>query len=80
MNGEKREVKVLVTQWYLILCDPYGLQPTRFLCSWNSPGKKTGMGSHSLFQGIFRTYGLNLGLLQCQQILYCLSHQGSATS
>ena len=23
---------------------PYGLQPTRFLCPWDSPGKKTGAG------------------------------------
>ena len=35
------------------------------------------MGSHSLLQGIFPTQGLNPGLLHCQQILYCLSHQGS---
>ena len=27
--------------------------------------------------GIFLTQGLNLGLLHCRQILYCLSHQGS---
>ena len=32
---------------------------------------------HSLLQGIFLTQGLNLGLLHCRQILYCLSHQGS---
>ena len=29
----------------------------------------------SLLQGIFLTQRLNLGLLQCRQILYCLSHQ-----
>ena len=28
-------------------------------------------------QGIFPTQGLDLGLLHCRQILYCLSHQGS---
>ena len=38
-----------------------------------------GMGNHSLLQGIFPTQGLNLGLLQYRQILYCLSHQGSLT-
>ena len=27
-----------------------------------------------LFQGIFPTQGLNLGLLHCRQILHCLSH------
>ena len=29
---------------------PHGLQPTRHLCPWNSPGKNTGVGSHSLLQ------------------------------
>ena len=32
---------------------------------------------HSLLQEIFLTQGLNLGLLHCRQILYCLNHQGS---
>ena len=56
---------------------PWGLQPTKFLYPWNSPGKNTGVGSHSFLQGIFPTQGSNLGLLYCGQILYCLSHQGS---
>ena len=43
----------------------------------NSPGQNTGMGSHSILQGIFLTQGLNPGLLHCRQILYQLSHQGS---
>ena len=37
----------------------------------------SGLDFHSLLQGIFTTQGLNLGLLYCRQILYCLSHQGS---
>ena len=41
---------------------------------WNSPGKNTGMGNHSLLQGIFPTRGLNPSLLHCRQILYHLSH------
>ena len=45
--------------------------------SWNSPGQNTGVGSLSLLQGIFPTQGLNPGLLQCRQILYQLSYQGS---
>ena len=28
----------------------YGLQPTRLLCPWNSPGKNTGVGCHFLLQ------------------------------
>ena len=45
--------------------------------SMNSPGKNTGVGSHSLLQGIFPIQKLNLGLLNCWWILYHLSHQGS---
>ena len=56
---------------------PHGLYPTRLLCPWNSPGQSTGVGSHSLLQGILPTQGLNPGLLHCGWILYCLSHQGS---
>ena len=51
--------------------------PARLLCPWNSPGKNTGVGSHSLLQGVFLTQGSNLGLLHCRQILYHLSHQGT---
>ena len=40
------------------------------LCPWDSLDKNTGVGSHSLLQGIFRTQGLNLGLLYYRQILY----------
>ena len=47
------------------------------LCSWNSPGKNTGVGSQSLLQGILPTQGSNLGLLHYRQILYHLSHQES---
>ena len=56
---------------------PHGLQPTRLLCPWDSPGKNTGVGYHSLLQGILPTQGSNPSLLHCRQILYCLSHQGS---
>ena len=37
----------------------HGLQSVRLLCPWNSPGKNTGVGSHSLLQGIFLIQGLN---------------------
>ena len=36
---------------------------TRLLCPWDSPGKNTGVGSHSLLQGIFPTQGSNPSLL-----------------
>ena len=34
--------------------------PHQAPCPWNSPGKNTGMGSHSFLQGIFPTQGSNL--------------------
>ena len=39
--------------------------------------KNTGVGSLSLFQGIFLTQESNQGLLHCKQILYQLNYQGS---
>ena len=68
-----------VTSNYL---GPHGLidcSLARLLCPWNSLGKNTGVGSHSLLQRIFPTQGLNSGLTHCRKILYHLSHQGSST-
>ena len=42
---------------------PYGLQPTRLLCPWDSPDKNPGVDCHGLLQGIFQTQGSNLHLL-----------------
>ena len=53
------------------------LWPHGLYSLWNSLGQNTGVGSHSLLQGIFPTQGSNPGLLHCRQILYQLSHQGS---
>ena len=39
--------------------------------------QNNGVGSYSLFQGIFPTQGSNPGLLYGRQILYQLSHQGN---
>ena len=36
---------------------PPGLQPTRLLCPWDSPGKNTRVGCHALLQRIFPTQG-----------------------
>ena len=49
---------------------PHGLYSPR-----NSPGRDTGVGSHSLLQGIFPTQELNPGLLHCRRTLYQLSHK-----
>ena len=47
---EKTYLSHLVVSDFLQL---HGLKPTRVLCPWNSPGKNTGVGSHSLLQRIF---------------------------
>ena len=65
------------------------LRPHGLYSPWNSLGQNTGVGSLSLFQGIFPTQGLNPGLSHCRQIFtswatrevcYCrrstLSHWG----
>ena len=56
---------------------PYGLEPTRLLCPWDSPSKNTRVGCYALLQRIFLTQGSNPGLPHCRWILYHLSHQGS---
>ena len=53
------------------------LRPHGLYRSWNSPGQNTGVGSLSLFQGIFPSQGLSPGLMHCRWILYQLSHKGS---
>ena len=40
---------------------------TRFLCPWDSPGKNTGVGYHSLLQEIFPTQVSNPGLPTFQE-------------
>ena len=48
----------------LTLCNPMNpMEPTRFLCPWNYPGKNTGVGCHFLLQEIFPTQGWNPGFL-----------------
>ena len=54
-----------------------GLQLARLIFSWNSLGNNTGVGSHSLLQGIFLTQGLNPSLLNWQADSLSLSHLGS---
>ena len=41
---------------------PYGLQPTRLLCPWDSSGKNI-EDRRAILWGIFLTQGLNLHLL-----------------
>ena len=60
----------------LLFATPW-LQSSSLFCPCSSPGQNTGVGRHSLLQGIFPTQGLSPGLLHCRWILYCLSHQGT---
>ena len=68
---------IMKSENHSVLSD--SLQPHRLYGPWNSPGQNTGVGSHSLCQGIFPTQGSNPGLPHCRHILYQLSHQGSHT-
>ena len=54
---------------------PYGLQPARLLCPWDSPARI--LEWVALLQGTFLTQSSKAGLPHCRQILYHLSHQGS---
>ena len=65
------KVKVKVTQSCPTLWDPMDRSP------WNSPGQNTGVGSHSLLQGIFPTQRSNAVLPHCRQILSQMSHKKS---
>ena len=47
-------VTAMVTPWTLA---------AELFCLWDSPGKKTGVDSHRLLQGIFLTQESNPGLL-----------------
>ena len=67
----KTEVLVLVAQSCLTPCNPW------LLCPWNSPGKNTGVGCHSLLQGIFPNQGSNPRSPELQTDSLCFNHQGS---
>ena len=47
-NEWKWKVKVKVKSYQTQR--PHGLQPTRLLCPWDSPGESTGVGCHRLLQ------------------------------
>ena len=56
----------LVAQSCPILCDPMDGSPPGSSVHGASPTKDTGMGCHTLLQGIFPTQGLNPGLPHCR--------------
>ena len=65
---------VLAAQLCLILCHPMNCSPPGS-CPWDFPGKNTGVGCRALLL----TQRWNPGLLNCNQSLHHLSHQGSPT-
>ena len=70
-------MRAKLLQLCLILCNSMDCKTARLFCSWDSPGKNTGVGCHALLQGIFPTQGSKPGCPHCRRILYRLSHQGS---
>ena len=62
--------------WLEAQAVPDSLRPYGLHSLWNSPGQNTGVGSHSLLQGIFPTQESNPGLPPCRQILHQLSYEG----
>ena len=77
INVYFRILMCLVTQSHPTLCDPMDCSRSASSVHGDFPGKKTGVGHHTLLQGKFPIQGSNPGLLHCRQILYHLSHQGS---
>ena len=70
----------LVTKQCPTLLQSHGLQSTRLLYPWDSPGKNTGVDRHFLLQGILPTHGSNPHLphlLHWQVNSLPLSHLGS---
>ena len=59
----KRECVCLVAQLCPTPCNPMDYSLPDSSVHGDSPGKNTGVGSHSLLQGIFLTQGSNPGLL-----------------
>ena len=57
--------KCLLLSWVWLFAAPCTVAHQALLsfCSWDFPGKNTGVGSHSNLQGIFPTQELSLGLL-----------------
>ena len=69
--------KVLAAQSCLTLCDPMDCSLPGSSVHEILQVRNTGVGSHSLLQGIFMTWGSNPGPWHSRQILCHLSHQGS---
>ena len=70
-----------VAQLCPTLCDPMDcMQPARLLCPWDFPGKNTGVGCHSMLQGIFLTQVSNHVPYVSHTDRWVLYHQGHLES
>ena len=78
LNSRIDLISLIISIYYLCVCVCVcinhsvvsdSLWPQGLLCLWNSPGKNTGVSSHSLLQGIFLAQESNPGLLHCRQTL-----------
>ena len=81
VKSESEDAQLCPTLRDHMVCSPpgssvHGIFQARVL-EWGAIAFSTGVGSHSLLQGIFLTQGLNPGLPHCRLILYHLSHKGS---
>ena len=61
----EKQVPQFLSVSFSVMPDSFqpGLQPSRFLCPWDFPGKDTGVGCHFLLQGLFTIQGSNPSLL-----------------
>ena len=70
-----KKVKVLVAQSRPTLCNPRNYSPSGSSVHGILQARILEWVAISFSSGFFSTQGLNLGLLHCRQILYCLRHQ-----
>ena len=70
LGGEFDESRTLSSRW--ALAPERACLSPELSCPWDAPGRNTGVGCHSLLQGIFLTQGSNPGLLHCR---LALNHQ-----
>ena len=68
MCVSRSRVELSVTPWTV---------PARLLCPWNSPGKNTGVGCHSLLGGDLADPGIEARSPALQADFYQLTYQGS---
>ena len=68
---------LLFRVWTKTPCKPRDCSPPGLFCSWDFPGKNTGVSCYFLLQGIFLTQRSNPSLLHWQVSSLSLSYQGS---